>query len=117
MKRWLFVITLVLCLINFQPAGALQTTCTGVSAPLLKAGKYAYVLPTPATPLSVRTLAGVNGRILATLAPGTQFNVLDGPTCANGSWWSHIQNLQFHLPVCIPSGYKFNPFLYPVPHS
>src|SRR5260370_1048906 len=82
MKRWLFFITLVLCIIKFQPAGALQTTCTSVSAPVLRAGKYAYVLPTPATPLSVRTLAGVYGRILATLAPGTQFNVPDGKQLA-----------------------------------
>src|SRR5258708_33895956 len=114
MKRWLFVITLVLCLINFQPAGALQTTCTGVSAPLLKAGKYAYVLPTPATPLSVRTLAGVNGRILATLAPGTQFNVLDGPTCANGSWWWHIEHRQVQLAGWIHEGDKVNRFVEPV---
>ncbi len=117
MKRLPFVITLVLCITNFQPAAVLQTACTGISAPLLKAGKYAYVLPTPATPLPVRTIAGVSERIFATLAPGTQFKVLDGPTCASGSWWWHIQNRQFQLTGWIPEGDKVNRFVEPVADS
>src|SRR5579859_1879120 len=121
MKRWLFVmpavITLVLLAVGLQPSATVQTTCHDGSTPVLTAGKHAYVLPKPATALPVRTVASLSGRIFATLAPGTQFNVLDGPTCADNVWWWHIQNRQYQVTGWIPEGDKENRFVEPVADS
>ncbi len=118
MKRWLsFVLSnviLVLLVVDVQPGLAQQTTCPGALAPRLTPGKYAYVLPIPPMPVSVRTQAGKSGRVFATLAPGTQFTVMDGPVCANGSWWWHVRNNQYQVTGWLMEGEKSSYYVGPV---
>src|SRR5262249_23190148 len=79
-----------------------------------KAGNYGYVLPLAPTPLPVRRQAGNNGTVFATLAPGTQFIVMDGPVCSNSSWWRHIKNNLFHLDGWLTEGDQGRCFVEPV---
>lgn len=54
-------------------------------------GQRAQVAVTDGQPLNVRATASRSGTRIGQLAEGSAFDVIDGPVCADGLYWWHIQ--------------------------
>jgi len=65
--------------------------CQGVVASRLRPGMQAYVSMDTSLPNAVRQMPTKKGALIAEISPGTLFIVLDGPVCADGLTWWHIQ--------------------------
>lgn len=71
--------------ITAQPA--LAVNCPGAPASRIVVGRGARVAP-GGTANNLRDKPSTSGKVLTQVPPGTYFNVLDGPSCAeNYAWW------------------------------
>ena len=64
--------------------------CPGAPLPRLIPGEQGRITLFPAIPSRIRTTAGVAGRVLGQLNPGTTFDVISGPVCDSDNalrWW------------------------------
>ncbi|NDJ75917.1 MAG: VWA domain-containing protein [Chloroflexi bacterium] len=68
--------------------------CPDVPLPRLVIGQRGRVTYGDPRPVRVRSETGLDGAILTQLALGEEFNVLDGPICADGYLWWLVQNSQ-----------------------
>lgn len=64
--------------------------CPGVQASQLFAGALGTVIDTTAN--NVRDQASTSAPLIGVLAPGSTFDVLEGPVCADGYAWFRVQN-------------------------
>lgn len=71
------------------PATHAQGDCGNAPTPRLIPGERASVLFTDGQPLNVRDRPGLSETAIVQLPEGTEFDVLDGPVCADDIyWWS-----------------------------
>jgi hypothetical protein len=66
--------------------------CPDVPLPRLVVGERGRVTFGDPRPVRVRSQPGLNGQILTQLALGEEFDVLDGPICADGYLWWYVRN-------------------------
>ncbi|MCA9881460.1 MAG: SH3 domain-containing protein [Anaerolineae bacterium] len=71
-------------------ATELAGQCPGTQASRLAVGGQGHVIDTVAN--NVRDTASTTGAVVGVLVPGTTFNVLEGPVCADGYVWFRVQN-------------------------
>ncbi len=84
-KLWPVVAVFVLCL-SLLPAPILAQGGCDNPPPRLEVGRHGIV--TPGLPVRVRAQAGLTGEEVGKLDPGTVFEVVDGPQCADSiNWW------------------------------
>ena len=76
---------------TLTPAVRAQGSCGDAPAPRLSAGGSGRVTFSNGQPLNVRMALGLGGQKIGQLDEGTDFNVLEGPVCADNIYWWHIQ--------------------------
>ena len=71
------------------PAAYAQGDCGDAPTPRLTIGGNATVLFTDGEPLNVRDAASLSGNPITQIPEGADFQVADGPVCADAIyWWS-----------------------------
>lgn len=74
------------------PSGVENIQCLGAPPTRLAVGATAEVSRDDASPNRVRNAPNLGGGIIGEYAPGTTFQVLNGPICADGYLWWEIYN-------------------------
>ncbi len=72
------------------PDGIGNVQCLGAPPPRLMVGDRGIVAPEDPRALRVREQPNLQGAVLGEIPPNTQFDVLDGPLCADGYLWWQI---------------------------
>jgi hypothetical protein len=94
-----------------EPSPIASTTATRASAPQasatsacgsalptrLRADLFAYVNPDPPLPNNLRSEAGQEHTLLGEIQPGEAMQVMEGPACADGSFWWKVRILATQL--------------------
>jgi Tol biopolymer transport system component len=62
--------------------------CPGLPDSIVTVGERARVTLTPALSNNLRSQPGTSARRITQIAPGVRFDIIDGPSCADGyRWW------------------------------
>lgn len=88
MSRYRIVLSVLflLGLLTSLPVSAQSEACTDVPAPRLTVGEQGRV--TPGNANNVRDTASRTGNLVGQIPGGESFDILAGPTCADGlNWW------------------------------
>ena len=80
-----------------DPTHQVESNCfSGYSEPL-QTGTYAYISPAPPVPNRIRAGAGKDNTYLGQVQPGTGVKIIDGPVCADGSFWWLVKSKETRL--------------------
>ncbi len=88
--EWQWAIPLVEadCNVSNSESTSSSNNCDGSIPTRIQVGDNARVTYTKGDPVRLRSEPTIQSKIIALLAEGTQFSVLEGPTCKDGySWW------------------------------
>jgi hypothetical protein len=91
MKTNILRLVLLAALVLMNGVVGAQDDCAAALLPRLTVGSSAMVSFTDGSPLNVRDAATRGGTVLAQIPEGSQFTVIEGPTCADGIYWWRIQ--------------------------
>ncbi len=96
-RSWITFVLLALVASLLAPGwagaqrAAAQTGCENALPPRLAPGERGAVSFTDGQPLNVRGSASRTSPVIGRLAEGAEFDVMEGPVCADGLYWWHIK--------------------------
>jgi hypothetical protein len=89
--QWLLILIMTLTTTSPIVSSAAQEDCEEALPPRLVVGQPGQVLYVDGRPLHIRSSASHSATIVGQIPEGTQFTVLDGPTCADSIYWWRLK--------------------------
>ncbi len=89
--QWLLILCSILVTARLGSTALAQGDCSQGLPPRLAVGQPGQVLYVDGQPLNVRRSASRSAAIAGQIPEGGQFDVLEGPTCADGIYWWRLK--------------------------
>lgn len=101
--------------INKNPSDGSGYSCQPRYSALLQPQTYAYISLTPALPNRIRARAGEANAYLGQIQPGKGVKIIEGPICADSSFWWLVESTESQLRGWTIMGSNTQQWLLPCP--